>query len=44
MPSEPRETIIHERPPCFICQKREAEPGQILCGVCIEWAEAADAT
>lgn len=32
-------SAIHERPPCFVCEKREAQPGQILCAVCIEWAE-----
>jgi hypothetical protein len=31
--------VTPDRPPCFVCEKREAEPGQILCGVCIEWAE-----
>ena len=31
---------MRERPPCFACEKREAEPGQILCIVCLQWAEA----
>jgi hypothetical protein len=26
--------------PCFVCQRRPALVGQILCGICIEWAEA----
>lgn len=32
--------MTHEYPPCFVCEKREAEPGQILCTVCLEWSEA----
>ena len=31
--------MIHEREPCFLCEKREREVGQILCRVCIAWAE-----
>jgi hypothetical protein len=26
------------RPPCFQCETRLAEPGQILCAVCMEWS------
>jgi len=32
---------VHEREPCFFCERREREPGQILCTVCIAWAEVA---
>jgi hypothetical protein len=30
---------IHNREPCFFCEHREREPGQVLCSVCIAWAE-----
>lgn len=33
--------MSHEREPCFVCEKREREVGQILCRVCIAWAEVA---
>lgn len=32
--------MMRERPPCFVCEQREAEPGQILCMTCLEWSEA----
>ena len=34
--------MIHEREPCFVCERREREVGQILCSVCLAWAEVSD--
>lgn len=31
--------LAHDREPCFVCERRERERGQILCRVCLEWAD-----
>ena len=31
--------VTHEREPCFVCETREREVGQILCSICRAWAE-----
>jgi hypothetical protein len=31
--------VDHEREPCFVCERREREPGQILCRICYAWGE-----
>lgn len=31
---------VHNREACFFCEQRERVHGQVLCNVCISWAEA----